>query len=329
MSSMGCKVNRAAEEVLQPVNQFWSMLDDLSQNDPQSYQTFIKEQMKEGADYFSPPQPDCCLCTDLLGPNKGSLYINVCGWKRVPAPPNENQPVPVFGGRMETDTDERGDHYSVVDVAFSPVVLLQAQRDRIEKDQVHLLAMSFIQQQHGLCLSQQYTVSSCKLKGSLEDMRRRLASLKQPGPATHTVSQTPASLLQQITSLGKGSSDDSTSVHSSTPDKHTSEPGERSKKSLIQVISSTVTSQPERPEHQLTVHSEASTHSRSLELTVELPKVQSIAGCHLSISQDDVLLEVKDLYHLHLVFPETVHEESALATFDKKKQTLRLRVSIL
>ncbi|XP_010890508.2 PIH1 domain-containing protein 2 [Esox lucius] len=329
MSSLGCQVNIAAKDILQPVNQFWSMLDDLSQNDPQSYQMFMKKQMKQGADYFSPPQPDCCICTDLLEPKKGLLYINVCGWNCVPAPVNENKPVPVLGGRLETDTNEGGDSYSVVDVAFSPALLQQAQRDRMEKDQIHLLAMRFIQQQHGVCLSHRYTVSSWKLKGSLEDMHRRLASLKQQYPTTNTVSQTPASLLQQIASLHKEDSDDSTPVTFSTPDKHTSGPVEQSKKNLIQVISSTVTSQPQRPQHQLIVNSDASGHSRSLELSVDLPKVQSIAECHLSISQDDVLLEVLDLYHLHLVLPEAVNEESASATFNKKKQTLRLHVSIL
>lgn len=77
------------------------------------------------------------------------------------------------------------DDYSVMDVAFSPAVLQQAQKDKKE-DQVHLLALSFTQQQHGLRLIQQYNVSSSKLKGSLEDMQRRLGSLKQSSPATNT-----------------------------------------------------------------------------------------------------------------------------------------------
>ncbi|KAM9442597.1 PIH1 domain-containing protein 2-like isoform 1-T1 [Salvelinus alpinus] len=44
--------------------------------------------------------------------------------------------------------------YSKVDVAFSPAVQQQAQKDKREKDQVHLLALSFTQQQHGLRLVQ-------------------------------------------------------------------------------------------------------------------------------------------------------------------------------
>ncbi|XP_029571199.1 PIH1 domain-containing protein 2 [Salmo trutta] len=68
---------------------------------------------------------------------------------------------------------------SEVDVAFSPAVPQQAQKDKREKDQVHLLALSFTQQQHGLLLAQQYNICSSKLKGTLEDMQCRLGSLKQ------------------------------------------------------------------------------------------------------------------------------------------------------
>ncbi|CAB1349011.1 unnamed protein product [Coregonus sp. 'balchen'] len=325
-SSLGC-----TKDVLQQVNQFWSMLDELSQNDPQSYQMYIEKQMKQGADYNAPPHPDSCLLIEMLEPKKGLLYINVCGWKRVPAPADENKPVPVCGGRLETDTDERGDNYSVVDVAFSPAVLQQAQQDKREKDQVHLLALSFTQQQHGLRLAQQYNVSNSKVKGSLEDMQRRLGPLKQSSPATNTASQTPASLLQQISSLREGQTEDSTPVQLITSVQLTPGPGDQSNKTknLIQVISSSVTAQPQRPQHQLTVNSDPRDRFRSLKLTVELPKVQSITECHLSISQDDVLLEVEDMYHLHLELPETVNEESASATFNKKKRTLTLQVSIL
>ena len=56
------------QEVLQQFSQFWSMLDDLSQNDPQSYQMFIEEQIKQGANNNALPQPDSCLLTEMLEP---------------------------------------------------------------------------------------------------------------------------------------------------------------------------------------------------------------------------------------------------------------------
>lgn len=45
--------------------------------------------------------------------------------------------------------------------------------------------------------------------------------------------------------------------------------------------------------------------------------------------QDDVLLEVEDLYYLLLKLPESVNEDTAAAVFNKKKQRLTLTVCIL
>lgn len=61
MSSTG-----ASKDVLQQVNRFWSMLDDLSQNDPKAYQSFIDKQMKDGIEFTAPPEPGYCLRTEIL-----------------------------------------------------------------------------------------------------------------------------------------------------------------------------------------------------------------------------------------------------------------------
>uniref|UniRef100_A0A667YC76 PIH1 domain containing 2 n=1 Tax=Myripristis murdjan TaxID=586833 RepID=A0A667YC76_9TELE len=196
MGSSGCP-----EDVLQHVSQFWSMLDDLSESDPAAYQELIGKQMERGADMLSaPPEPVCCLQTEILEPNQGLLYINICGWKRVPAPQDPSKPIP-------------------------------------------------------LC--------------------------------------------------------------------------ENNKKTLIQVISSTVTAQPLKPEYQLQVNTDAAGSPCSLELTVELPRVSSISECQLSISKDDILLQVEDVYYLLLELPQNVNEESAAATFNKKKRRLTLKVPVL
>lgn len=61
MSSIG-----GADGVLQQVNQFWSMLDDMSEHDPAAYRSFIQRQMEEGAEFMAPPELHSCLCTDIL-----------------------------------------------------------------------------------------------------------------------------------------------------------------------------------------------------------------------------------------------------------------------
>lgn len=45
--------------------------------------------------------------------------------------------------------------------------------------------------------------------------------------------------------------------------------------------------------------------------------------------QDDVLLEVEDLYYLLVDFPKTVNEDTASAIFNKKKRRLTLKVNVL
>lgn len=48
-----------------------------------------------------------CLIT-FQGPKEDVLYINICGWKRVPAAASYSDPVPVCGGRMEKLTEDKG-----------------------------------------------------------------------------------------------------------------------------------------------------------------------------------------------------------------------------
>ncbi|XP_023264301.1 PIH1 domain-containing protein 2 [Seriola lalandi dorsalis] len=314
MSSTG-----GTEGVLQQVNQFWSMLDDLSQNDPAAYRRFIHKQMEEGAELMAPPELDSSLCTEILEPNKGLLYINICSWKRVPAPQDLSKPLPLCAGKLETDTDESHGLYTVLDVALNPVVLEESKKDKTE---VYMLALSFAHQQLGLRLSQQYTVISCSPKSSLDDFHRRLGfqqskTSKQPD----TASQTPAALLQQICSLRSEKQDvelEAQIIY--RPAEH--------KKDLIQVISTTFV-QPQKPEYQLRVKIDTAGVPRSVELTVELPKVCSVSECQLRISKDDVLLEVEDVYFLLLEFPKTVNEDTASAIFNKKKRRLALTVDVL
>lgn len=55
----------STEDVLQQVNQFWSMLDDLSECDPEAYRKFIQKQMTDGDDFTSPPELDSCLRIEM------------------------------------------------------------------------------------------------------------------------------------------------------------------------------------------------------------------------------------------------------------------------
>ncbi|XP_031729406.1 PIH1 domain-containing protein 2 isoform X2 [Anarrhichthys ocellatus] len=307
-------------DVFQQVDQFWSILDDLSQDDPAAYRKFMEKQLKEGAEFCAPPELDSCLCTEILEPKKGSLYINICSWKRVPAPQDPSMPLPVCAGTLETDTHEGQSWYSVLDVALNPAVLQASKKDKTE---VYMLALSFAQQQHGMSLSQQYTVVSCSPKSSPDDVHRRLGFRQWPNTSRQpdTASQNPAALLQQISSLR------SEKQHKEPAAQIISRPAEHKKKDLIQVISTTFV-QPQKPEYQLEVKTDTVGVAQSMELTVDLPKVCSMSECQLRISKDDVLLEVEDVYYLLLELPKTVIEDTAYAIFNKKTRRLTLRVDV-
>ncbi|KAI1893492.1 hypothetical protein AGOR_G00124280 [Albula goreensis] len=317
---------RGQEIDLQQVNQFWSMLDDMSDNDPESYRTFIQRQLKEGAEFCSPPQAHYCIRTVIQEPKGGLLYINMCGWNRVPTPKGPSHPIPVIGGILEAVT-EGNETYSILDVAFNPRVLQEAQESQWERDQLYLLALSFAQKQHGLHVSQDYILLSDRLKGTAQSMRHRLASPHQnPRSAPAPTPPSGPSLLQQISSLlGKqNESEDSASIHL-TPHNQAGP----AKPPLIQVISSTESPQSRCPKHHLHVGMDTTGATRIMRLTVELPGVCSMSECQLSVSQDDLLLVVRDIYHLNVNLPEAVNEEDACAIFNKKKQTLCVTIPVL
>ncbi|KAK3531771.1 hypothetical protein QTP70_028301 [Hemibagrus guttatus] len=316
-------ISACQNTALNPVNQFWSMLDDMVQSNPDEYKTFIERQMRNSAEYFSPPEPNSCLRTSVQ-PHDGTLYVNVCGWKRVPAPASPTDPVPVCGGQLETFS-ELEENYRIVEVAFNPDVLNRAEKNPDEKEQIHRLALNFIQKHYKLSLSQHFTVIQAKLKGTVQDMKHRLMSLhlsksrtlNQDNPETKSAE----SLLQQICSLRMGETKEESSIQLNLgqEDKDKVKPG------LIEVISSTEFVQPQQPKHQMTVCSV----SRKIKLRVELPGISSVSQCQLSISQDDILLEVEKIYFLHLRFPERVKEETCHATFNKKKHILTVIAAVL
>ncbi|KAM9732988.1 PIH1 domain-containing protein 2 isoform 2-T2 [Menidia menidia] len=314
----------STEDVLRQVNQFWSMLDDLSQTDPAAYRKLIEKQMKEGAEFRAPPELHSCLCTQILAPKTGLLYINICSWKRVPAPQDVSSSLPVCAGKLETGTKENQGRYAVMDVALNPAVLQESREDKADINNVYLLALNFAQQQHGWQLSPEYSLVNCSPESSTDDLRRRLGLQMGPNISDQPerVIQSPVALLQQISSARSEKQD------KGSGSQITSAPVEHVKKNLIEVISTTSV-EPQRPEYQLEVKTDTAGVPRSVELTVELPKVRSMSECQLRVSKDDVLLEVEDVYYLLLQLPKLVKEDSASAVFNKKKRRLCFKVDVL
>nr|KAF6343447.1 PIH1 domain containing 2 [Pipistrellus kuhlii] len=81
--------------LLTQVTQFWNLLDDLAESNPESYKSFIQQQLKEGKQLCAAPEPQLCLQTRILKPKEKTLFINLCQWKRIPAPQSTTDPVPL------------------------------------------------------------------------------------------------------------------------------------------------------------------------------------------------------------------------------------------
>lgn len=309
--------------MLDQVNQLWSMLDDMSQTNPESYQKFIKRHLQEGLEQCAPPEPHTCVETRILDPEEDVLYINLCGWSRVPAPESDSAPVPLSAGKLEK-VNEGNEVYKLVDVAYNPRVLKRGEEDGIEMDQLIRLAMKYIEQQYEVRLTRSYELASYKLKGSATRMKQSLSGPAKPNPQNP---ESGGSLLQQIRCLRvEGEAESSPSIELFT------EKGSKPRKAgFIEVLSSTELEPApvQTPSYHLSVSKDENGRATTIQLNVHLPEVSSVSECNLAISQDDVLIEVQDRYRLHLNLPESVDEESVNAKFSRRSRVLFVTMPVL
>ena len=51
----------SSDEMLKAADQVWGMLDHLAEHNPQEYHKFVHQQLTEGKEMFSAPEPAFCL----------------------------------------------------------------------------------------------------------------------------------------------------------------------------------------------------------------------------------------------------------------------------
>ncbi|XP_051896055.1 PIH1 domain-containing protein 2 [Pristis pectinata] len=312
--------------LLQQVNQLWGMLDEMSESNPEAYHKFIQHHLGEGMKQLTAPEPHGCFQTRMMEPSERLLYVNLCSWSRVPAPVCDSDPVPLAGGTLEEIIDST-DTYSVTDIAYSPEVLQKASKDPVERDQLIRLAMKSIEEQHCVHLSHSYRLLTQKLKGSNKQMRQRLSGRSEP--ARGGSGGIDATLLQLLTGLklaGREQEEEASPIRLPGDVQHPKNPG------LIQEISSTefeCGGKVETPKYEVSVMEDENGKANSVELKVELPGVSSVAECDLSVSKDDVVIDVPEKYRLRLNLPETISEDMTSAKFNRKSHVLSVRMPIL
>ncbi|KAF6333947.1 PIH1 domain containing 2 [Rhinolophus ferrumequinum] len=308
--------------LLTQVTQFWNLLDDLSESNPESYEKFIQQQLKEGKQLCAAPEPQLCLQTRILKPKEKLLFINLCQWKRIPAPQSTTHPVPLSVGRPE-DMSETSDVYTVIDVAYNPDVLQAAEKDQVRKDQLIRMAMKCIEEKLQFTLSHFYHITKFKVKGSIQRMKQNLMGI-QTDPTDLRDKMRKELTLEQIRNSTVSNADDFPQLL--LPKDHVS--GKTG--CLIEEISSTETqAEMKTPAYELKIGADHNEKPLKIELKVELPGINSVSLCDLSVSEDDLLIEVFEKYRLHLNLPEPVNPEMTTAKFIREKATLIVTMPLM
>uniref|UniRef100_A0A8C8SEX3 PIH1 domain-containing protein 2 n=1 Tax=Pelusios castaneus TaxID=367368 RepID=A0A8C8SEX3_9SAUR len=306
------------KDLLAQVTQLWSMLDEMAESTPDSYHKFMQQQLEGAKQYCAPPEPHLCLQTHILDPSEKSLFINLCSWKRVPAPISPTNPIPLSAGPLEEVSDKL---YSIIDIAYNPTVLQKREENQAEMDQLIRLTLKYVEEHYSLSLSHSYHIATFTLKGSLRRMKQSLRGGPPPAPLVNKNTRNDLTLDQIRHSLGKKDSSNATLLLNKDV--------KQSKVHLIEEIASM--GLPEEfitPAYELTIVKDANRKPLKIELKVELPEVSSVSECELSISRDDVIVEVPEKYRLQLNLPELVDEEATTATFNKRNGVLLITMPI-
>uniref|UniRef100_A0A8C6GKZ2 PIH1 domain-containing protein 2 n=1 Tax=Mus spicilegus TaxID=10103 RepID=A0A8C6GKZ2_MUSSI len=305
----------SSKGLLTHISQFWSMLDDLAENDPERYRNFIQQELKDGKQLCVNPEPQLCIQTKILKPNEKVLFINLCQWERIPAPQSATHPVPISVGRPE-DSAEASDAYTIIDVAYNPGVLQAAEKDQGIKDQLIRMAMLCIEERLQFTLARSYHLTSFRLKGSIQRMKESLMGIKTDFPDFKTMTRTENTLARIRSST--------VSEPSHLPEvlltkKQASAKG----RCLIEEISSSeIQVEVKKPAYELKVVKDQNKKPLKIELKVELPGMKSVSLCELSVSEVDILIEVSEMYRLCLNLPESINTEMTTAKFVKNKSVL-------
>ncbi|NXD85042.1 PIHD2 protein, partial [Halcyon senegalensis] len=309
--------------------QLWSLLDEMAENEPQAYGRFLRQQRDEAERLCAPPEPHLCLRARpavgapaaqprvglLQGVVAGPLFINVCSWRRVPAPKAPADPTAVSAGPLE-EVSAEGDLYSIIDIAYNPDVLQRAEENPERRERLIHLTLKFVEERWNLTLSNLYTVESFKLKGSLEMMQRRLKGRQMPTPHLSQNTKKELMLDQLLHTLEAEDGSDAPVLLKGGS-------GGQAKGHLIEEMASTEL--PEKlstPVYEMITVKDANKKPLNVELKIHLPEVNSVSECDLRISKDDVIIEVPEKYKLQLDLPELVDEETTTAAFNTRKRVL-------
>lgn len=343
---MGGKVEGpGGDKLLQQAQHIWSMLDDMADQDPESYSRFIEKQTKEYKELNAPPQPHMCVRTQV---QRTPLYVNLMSWQRVPKPKSPQDNIPLFAAPLDNIVDKKtGETVSTIAIATNPEVLAEygvEAKDAEERKDFINLNLDYVQHLCGQSVDRNFTLlpRSIEFKGDLEKAQKyfkdSLKKAMKKDKAEKEAEEDPIpdidlpdsmlSKLAGISSSGTRKDQPNVSSHKISSDSPIILPDTKNekkpamKKNLIQELHSEE-ARLRRPEYALEKSSDD-----CLALRVELPGVTSVSQCELDISEDDVKLYVEGKYELTVHLPSRIDDSDASAKFSKKQSLLTLRMPL-
>jgi len=321
--------NNNAKEQAQYI---WNRLDDLANNDPSAYKTFIEQQMKEKEIYMSNPEATFCIQTTAqLGSETVNVYINVMSWKRMPDVKSDNDPVQIMPGKKSKYRKNKGDKFSMcLPIAVNDRFLGEVCKNSFLKEEFINLCLELVRKKCKVPVLKEFKLHKELFVGilpanprslflsneQLQDPMDKLMSKEGGGEDIESLLSSPESLLQRL---------------STEKSKATSSVNDSDKKLIDEMLSNSKESsniKPARLIEEIDTQTNAPDYQfvdgDGMKLRINLPFVESFQQCDLSVSKDKVLLKVVPNYELKLDLPKSINDSEVSARFSKKSSKLTL-----
>nr|XP_002129686.1 PIH1 domain-containing protein 2 [Ciona intestinalis] len=331
-----------SKEMQEQANYIWNRLDDLAGSDPDAYKKFIETQMTEREKFLSAPEPKFCFET-FVTESKTPVFVNVCTWRRIPPPADDNEAVKLLTGFKTTHKGPKG-KYITIPIALNDKILEEILETAGDKQEMMKLTIHVIQAEHKISLSSNFKECRDIFKGDLPANPRALF-VENPNSDTSIMdasklakkcqAQTgkgadiltsPEILLQNLASA---TAETDTVLNGTDFVKNLTEKGKTNgeKKPKVKLIEE-IAVPLDVPVHMLQEHEADNGKPHRFTLKVNLPLVESVAECDLEISQDEVELSVEKKYYLKFPLPRSIDNENTSARFVRKNNVLTITMPI-
>lgn len=330
--------NSSDEQALQQTEAIWKFLDAMSLNNPKEYEQFIQKVLKDGeSNNLGPPRPVFVVETEKIPeviPIR-KYFINFSEWVQLPKPENDSSPVTMATSEIRKELiDKEWSH--IIDVTMNPIVFPSNDSlHHIEKCALVELVFRHIESKFSLKISRKFKlVEGSTYIGNQDNLLNFMCPSAMRDKLADGVNK--GITLEQIKSLAENNqptvANNKMNLHGNGSNSSSSKMIDTSSSSIITSCNGVTNSLTEvktssskqkttslpTPKVEMLVCKDKNV----IELTIYLPKVESVCECDLEITESSLSLHVEKKYELELSFPVDVDTESSSAKFVKDQKIL-------